>query len=266
MPMTKASAAAIAPEAASASASADLLYFPPQPPPPAIPVSAAAAAPIGAIPSPRIASSLPDTMAPPDTPYSLLEDMRQAAAAAAGPKEKVSLYGFPSYAATNIRRVLARSRNGRGDWSLALSCLLWQGLTRYAALPAVRDLSSALQALDTDDGLGTLAGEQVEMWRRGFRFSIADPTHTMGLERVRSWKAPEHVHTELYDLSGRLGLSGSALGVASVLSALSDQDGVLPEHRGYMEAVVEELDTLLVERGRRLRKLVRAIEAGVWEP
>lgn len=225
-------------------------------------------------PQPRIGGMNDDGLDDPTTtstisldgPYDLHEDMRQALAASAGPKEKIALYGFPCYLATNIRRVLSRSRNGRGDWSIALSCLVYHGLQRYSALPAVRNLSQALQALDTDDGLGALAGEQVELWRRGFRFSIVDPTHTMGLEKCRSWKAPEHVHTDLFDLGGRLGVSGSTLGIVCVMVGLVDQEGVLDEHVGYMRGVIEELDQLLVERGRRLGRLVRAIEGGVWAP
>lgn len=242
---------------------AGLLYFPPSTPPSSIPPQQ---------PRPRIGGATDDLddapagLLPSGAPYDLHEDMRQALAASAGPKEKIALYGFPCYLATNIRRVLSRSRNGRGDWSIALSCLVYYGLQRYSALPAVRNLSQALQALDTDDGLSALAGEQVELWRRGFRFSIVDPTHTMGLEKCRSWKAPEHVHTDLFDLGGRLGVSGSTLGIVCVMVGLVDQEGVLDEHVGYMKGAIGELDGLLLERGRRLGRLVRAIEGGVWAP
>lgn len=213
---------------------------------------------------PRIATSNPAAMVP-DAQYNLLEDLRQAQAQhASGAKEKVSLYQFPSYLSTNIRRVLARNRSHRADWSLAMSCLLWQGLTRYVSHPAARGLSSALSELDLDDDLQTLAGEQVEIWRRGFRFSIGDPTHTMGMERVRSFKAADHVHTELYDMAGKVGISGSTLGIVCVMAALEGQEGVLREHGQYMRDCVAELDTLLVERERRLKGLTRAIEAGVW--
>lgn len=216
-------------------------------------------------PRPRIPTSNPDAFLPDLGPYSLLEDVRQQQGQhAAGSREKVTLYGFPGYLSTNLRRVLARSKAHRADWACALSCLLFQGLSRYSGLPVVRDLVTALSALDTDDGLDAVAAEQIETWRRGFRFQVQDPTHTLGLERVRAWKAPEHVHTELHDLAGRLGLSGSVLGIASVAAALQDQEGVLGAHAGYMRACVEELDGLLGERARRLRALVRAIEAGVW--
>lgn len=213
---------------------------------------------------PKVPSPRPGALVP-DAAYDLLYDMQQTQREhATGPKEKVSLYSFPSYLTTNIRRVLARNRTHRADWALALSCLLWQGLSRYSGLPAAQSLGDALLALDTDDGLHTLAGEQIEMWRRGFRFSISDPTHTMGLERCRSFKVPEHVHAELFDLATRLGLSGSTLGTVAVMAALESQEGVLGDHGDYMRATVAELDALLLERERRLRGLVRAIEAGVW--
>lgn len=241
-----------------------LLFFPQGP---ASQAQTQPPAPGAPVPGPRIGSSDSDsagTDTPADVSYSLLDDMRQAQSAAAGPKESIRLYGFPSFLAVNLRRVLARSRWGRGDWSMALSCLLWQGLVRYQGLQAVRDLSTALQALDVDDELGALAGEQVEQWRRGFKFSISDPTHGLGLEKSRNWKAPDYVHTELHDMAGRLGIYPSSLGIVAVMVALEGQVGVLDEHRGYMVGTIAELDTMLVERGRRLRKLIRSIEAGVW--
>lgn len=249
------------PETPTAPPVSTLLYFPqPQAAP------ATGGKPTDPPPPPRLANALPSTAPPVDEPYNLLEDMRQAQASAAGVKEKVALYQFPSYLATNIRRVLSRSRSGRGDWATALSCLLWRGIVRYSALPSTRALSSALQALDQDDALSAIPAEQVEMWRRTFRFSIPDPTHTMGLEKCRQWRAPEHVQVELHDLAGRIGMSGSVLGVVAVMVGLEDQQGVIPEHRAYMVATIAELDRLIGERERRLRKLVSAIEAGVWEP
>jgi hypothetical protein len=237
----------------------------PAAPPSTVLVFPAAHAPGAAPPPPpRLGSSSPEALVP-DTPYSLLDDLRQASQQHAGtPKEKVSLYQFPSYLATNLRRVLARNRNHRADWAVALSCLVWQGLARYSALPAAQSLSAGLLALDTDDDLATVAAEQVETWRRGFRFSISDPSHTLGLERCRSFRAPEHIQAELHDLAGRLGLSGSTLGVVAVMAALHDQDGVLTDHARHMRDTVLELDALLAERARRLESLVRAIDAGVW--
>lgn len=208
------------------------------------------------------ADSLP--FGPPDLDYSLLEDVKQAMAASVGPKERICLHGFPAYVTTNVRRVLSRAKNGRVDWAAAMSCLLWHGLTRYAGLAATQTLAAGLGALDTDDDLGTLAGEQVEMWRKGFRFSVADPTHTMGLERSRAWKVPDFIHTELFELAGKVGIGGGTLGIVSVMAGLMEQPGVLVDHAAFMRGTVNELDGLLRERGRRLNGLVRAIEAGVW--
>lgn len=217
-------------------------------------------------PPPRLASSLPDSMIAEIEPFNLLEDIRQAQAqySAAG-REKIALYGFPSFLTTNIRRVLSRNRNHKADWAVALSCLVWNGLLRYSAMPGTRKLSAALLDLDMDDEIGTLAAEQVEMWRRGFKFAVSDPTHTMGLEKVRSWKAPEHVHSELFDMAGRLGLSGSTLGTVCVMASLEHQEGVLPDHARFMRESVAELDGLIEERGKRLAGLCKAIEAGVWD-
>lgn len=215
-------------------------------------------------PQPRMATSHPDAMVAADLPYSLLDDIRQAQAQHAGAREKVALYGFPSYLATNIRRVLARNPSHRADWSVALSCLVWQGLLRYAGLATTKSLSAALLDLDTDDGLEAVAGEQIELWRRGFKFVVQDPTHTMGVERCRRFVAPEHVHAELHDMAGRLGLSGSTLGIMAIMAALEDQEGVLAAHGEHMRGEVARLDGLLGERERRLGSLVRAIEAGVW--
>lgn len=222
-------------------------------------------------PRPRLATSNPSTTAldpgqnPDLGPYSLLEDIRQAQQQHQGAKEKITLHQFPSYLTTNIRRVLARNpSNHRADWSIAFSCLLWRGLLRYASLPAATDLGNGLLALDVDDGLGTIAAEQVEMWRKGFRFQVGDPTHSMGFERTRSWKAPEHVHAELYERAGKMGLLASSLAMVSIMAALEDQEGVLEDHGRYMRETVAELDRLIEERGCRLRGVVRAIEVGVW--
>jgi hypothetical protein len=251
-----------------------LLHFPtPTPGSPAqVPASqrtpppTSSTSPSPAPPRPRLASSNPDEaiLSPDLGPYSLLEDVRQAQQQHHAAKEKVTLYQFPAYLTTNLRRVLARNRNNRADWAVALSCLLWRGLLRYASLPAATDLSDGLLALDVDDELGTVAGEQVEMWRKGFRYQVPDPTHSMGFERVRSWKAPEHIHAELYERAGKLGLVASSLGMVSIMAALEDQEGVLAEHGRYMREAVAELDRLLEERGCRLRGVCRAIEAGVW--
>lgn len=225
--------------------------------------------PPGAPPPPRTASLAPSTFtaAPPDpdAPWSLHDAIRAAQSRnAAGAREKVALYGFPCYVSTNLRRVLSRDRSHRLDYAIALACLLERGLLRYQDLPAAKALSASLTALDTDDTLSAIAGEQLEVWRRGFHFSISDPTHTMGLERCRGFRAPDWLKSELHDLAGRLGLSASGLGTVAVMAALEDQEGVIGEHAAYMRGVVEDLDGRLEERGRRLQGLARAIEAGVW--
>lgn len=229
------------------------------------------AAPAGTVlafppPPPRLGSNDPATMSVDSLAhYSLLDDIRQQQSQhASSPKEKISLYGFPSYLLLNIRRVLARNRSHRADWGTALSCLTWQGLTRYASMPSVQLLTSGLSELDTDDGLEAVAAEQVELWKRTFRFVLDDPTYSMGVERVRSWKAPEYVSTELHDLAGRVGVSASTLGTVSIMAALEGQNGVLGAHAEFMRRVVAELDGRLEERGCRLRSLIGAIEAGVW--
>jgi hypothetical protein len=252
-------------------ASSQLLHFPPPSPvlPSQVPTHTPQASstslqnPPSEPPRPRLASSNPDAMVL-DAPYSLLDDMRQSQQQHGGAKERVALYSFPSFLSTNIRRVLSRNASHRADWGVALSCLVWRGVQRYNTLPAVQALSTALLALDTDDALEALAGEQIEMWRRGFKFSIPDPTHTMGLERCRAFKAPEYIHADLHDLAGRIGLAGSTLGIVCVMAALHDQDGVLGEHGRHMGETVAELDGLLEARGKRLQGLIRAIEAGVW--
>lgn len=244
-----------------------LLHFP-SPVPTSQPASATS--PQTSPPKPRLASSHPDASLPDGLslddlgPFSLLDDIRTAQQQHSSTKERIALHQFPSYVTTNIRRVLARGNHNRADWSLALSCLLWRGLLRYAALPAAKALGDALLALDVDDNLGTVAAEQIEMWRRGCRFASQDPTHSMGFERVRGWKAPEHVHVELYERAGRLGLSGSSLGVVAVMAALEGQEGVLPDHGRYMREAVEQLDQLIEERERRLRGIMSAISSGVW--
>lgn len=213
---------------------------------------------------PRLGLSDPKLMVVPDTPYNLLDDIAVAQRAAMVGKEKISLYGFPAYVSVNIRRVLARGKRGRVDWSVALSCLLWRGITRYSQMPAVRALGEGLQDLDTDDGLPAIAAEQVELWRRGFKFAISDPTHTMGMEARRSWRCPEHVYVELVELSTRIGIGRSQMGTVCVMVALEDQDGVLREHGEFMRGVVGELDRILGDRERRLRGLARAVRAGVY--
>lgn len=247
----------------AASSSTGLLYFPPAPAP-----APRAQRHAPDIPPPRIAPSYSLDEAPEAGPWSLLDEMRaQHQGAHAGPKERIALYGFPAYLSTNIRRVLSRSRTGTGEWSVALSCLVWRGLCRFNAHSTVRGLTELLQELDNRDDLNAIESEQVESWRRGLRYGIVDPTFSLGLEKVRGWKAPEHVHAELHDAAGRVGLSGSVLGVACVMVALVEpqaQEGVIAEHAGHMRVEVERLDGLLAERERRLRRLVRAIEAGVW--
>lgn len=218
----------------------------------------------GSQPPPLIPSFHPDhATSDPLAGYSLLDDLRQAHTHASSPKELVTLHGFPGYLSLNLRRVLARNRTHRSDWALALSCLLFQGLARYAGLPAAQSLCNALADLDNDDLLSATAAEQIEAWRRGFRFTISDPTYSMGQEK-RRWKAPEYVHTELHDLSGRLGVGSSTLGVVAIMAALEGQEGVLGEHAACMRRVVAELDERLGERERRLRGLLTAIQAGVW--
>jgi hypothetical protein len=225
-----------------------VLAFPPQP-----------------LPPPLIPSFHPDHAASdPLANYSLLDDLRQASHAhATSPKELVTLHGFPTYLSLNLRRVLARNRTHRADWAAALSCLLFAGLARYAGLPAAQSLCNVLADLDNDDQLNVIAAETIETWRRGFKFTISDPTYAMGGEK-RRWKAPEYVHTELHDLAGRLGIGSSTLGVVAVMAALEGQEGVLGEHARAMRGVVAELDARLEERERRLRALLRAVEAGVW--
>jgi hypothetical protein len=247
IPESSATAPVVTPQTPAPAPAAHVLAFPPPPPP-------------------RIPTNDPSTMSVDSLAnYSLLDDIRQQQSQhASAPKEKVSLYGFPSYLILNVRRVLARNRSHRADWGMALSCLVWQGLARYAALPSVAILTSNLSDLDTDDELEATAAEQIELWRRTFKFQLQDPTYSMGVERVRSWKAPEYVSTELHDLAGRIGVSTSTLGTVSVMVALEGQDGVLGAHAGHMREVVAELDARLEERGRRLRSLVGAIEAGVW--
>lgn len=232
----------------TASSLAPVLAFPPQP-----------------LPPPLIPSFHPDHAASdPLANYSLLDDLRQASHAhATSPKELVTLHGFPTYLSLNLRRVLARNRTHRADWAAALSCLLFAGLARYAGLPAAQSLCNVLADLDNDDQLNVIAAETIETWRRGFKFTISDPTYAMGGEK-RRWKAPEYVHTELHDLAGRLGIGSSTLGVVAVMAALEGQEGVLGEHARAMRGVVAELDARLEERERRLRALLRAVEAGVW--
>lgn len=196
--------------------------------------------------------------------YSLLDDIRAVQSQhATSPRETVALYSFPAYLALNIRRVLSRNRSHRADWACALSCLLFQGLARYSGMPNLQALATNLEGLDQDDTLDAVAAEQLEGWRKAFRFTLVDPTYTMGLEKRRSWKAPEYVHTELHDLAGRVGVSASVLGAVAVMAALERQEGVLGEHAAHMRATVVELDERLEERGRRLQAWVKMLEAGL---
>lgn len=229
---------------------------------PVIPLSNVSA---NGAPAPRFGSNSADLLSPDDDPgpYDLLADLRKPQFAGA-PKEALSLYGFPAYLTVNIRRVLARNRSHRGDWAQALSSLLWAGLKQLSALPAAKDLAEALHLLDTDDDLSAIAAEQVELWRRGFRFQPTDPTHTMGLEKSRKFKVPEPVHTSLFETASRIGMSGSSLGILCIMSALSGQAGVLSDHREHMRRVVEDLEHMIGERERRLRGLVKSIQGGVW--
>ncbi|HEY9015455.1 MAG TPA: hypothetical protein VIM84_10385 [Gemmatimonadales bacterium] len=185
--------------------------------------------------------------------------MRQNPASAS--RERIALYSFPSYLATNLRRVLSRDTSRHADWNTALSCLLHRGLVRYQALPAAQALAAQLSGLDLSDAVDTVAMEQVELWRRGFRFSIPDPTHSLGFEKCRRFRAPEYLVSDLGEFAGRIGLGASALGVAAVAAALEVQEGVLPEHGAYMREIVGGLDKMLEERVRRLRGMMRAVGA-----
>lgn len=204
---------------------------------------------------------LPDPGAPFDLLAAMRADRRLDSAART---ESVRMFNFPAYLSLNLRRVLARDRTQRGNTAQALGCLIWHGIARYLALPAVKGFTEALSGLELDDDVPARVAEQIEGWKRGLRFSIVDPTHSMGVEKSRSFRVAESVHSELFDLAGKLGLPGGVLATMCVMVGLADQPGVLREHGQYMAAAVDELDGQLVDRERRLRGLLVLVESGVW--
>lgn len=206
---------------------------------------------------------LPD--ADPSAPFDLLSAMRSDRRLDSSARtEIVRLYSFPAYLSLNLRRVLARDRTQRANTPQALSCLIWHGIARYHGLESVKSFTAALARLELDDDVPARVAEQIEGWKRGLKFNLADPTHAMGLEKSRSFRVPEQVHSELFDLAGKLGVPGSTLGTMCVVSGLMDQGGVLKEHGAYMRAAVDELDGQLADRERRLQGLLGLVASGTW--
>lgn len=216
--------------------------------------------------APRTASTLPDSMSPDPGELDLLATLREERHLHSDRSrcEVVRLYQFPAYLSLNLRRVLARDRSQRSKSGPALACLIDHGVRRYLALPAVRAFSQALDILELDDDAPAASVEQIEGWKRGLRLSISDPTHALGLEKARSVRIAETVHAELFDLAGKLGLSGSTLGTVCVMAGLEGQKGVLAEHAAHMRETVGELDRMLLEREARLRTLVGLLRSGIW--
>jgi hypothetical protein len=214
-------------------------------------------------PTVRRASANPDSMRP---DFDLVGEVTSSDARENLIGEKViSLYAYPYYLTFNLRRALSRG-GPRAKWGIAMSCLVSYGVRRYYSSDDVQRFIATTQRVDRNDSLPAHAVEQIEMWKRGFQFSISDPTYSMGLARRTAFKAPEVVHNELFDLAGKLGISGSTLGIVCIMAGLWEQPGVIPEHAAYMHETVAKLDDLIKDRERRFTLLLKMVETGIWPP